>query len=107
MRGYTSTLRTNANTRYVIGADFGIESGRANLFDISNGKELATTVYQYSNGVIDEKLPGTSIRLERDWALQDSQDYIRTQAGGRIGSGCCREPKREYFWLGMVCAAIL
>ena len=65
-------------SKYTIGVDFGTESGRAVLVDISNGKEIATAVYPYSNGVIDEKLPGTQIRLEPDWALQDPQDYIRT-----------------------------
>jgi len=65
-------------SKYTIGVDFGTESGRAVLVDVSNGEEIATAVYSYSNGVIDEKLPGTQIRLEPDWALQDPQDYIRT-----------------------------
>ncbi len=65
-------------SKYAMGVDFGTESGRAVLVDVSNGKEIASAVYSYSNGVIDEKLPGTQIRLEPDWALQDPQDYIRT-----------------------------
>jgi L-ribulokinase len=65
-------------SKYAIGVDFGTESGRAVLVDVSNGEEIATAVYSYSNAVIDEKLPGTQIRLEPDWALQDPQDYIRT-----------------------------
>ena len=64
-------------SKYTIGVDFGTESGRAVLVDISNGKEIATAVYPYSNGVIAEKLPDTNIRLEPDWALQDPQDYVR------------------------------
>src|SRR3972149_1431701 len=67
-----------AKRKYAIGVDFGPESGRAVLVDVSNGKELATAVYPYSNRVIDEYLPGTTIRLEPDWALQDPEDYIRT-----------------------------
>lgn len=63
--------------KYTIGVDFGTESGRAVLVDIANGRELATAIYPYKNGVIDETLPGTKIRLEPDWALQDPQDYIR------------------------------
>jgi L-ribulokinase len=67
-------------TKYAIGVDFGTESGRAVLVDISNGNELATAVYSYQNGVIDEKLPlpGKTVRLEPDWALQDPEDYLRT-----------------------------
>ncbi|MBC7877185.1 MAG: ribulokinase [Anaerolineales bacterium] len=64
-------------TKYTIGVDFGTESGRAVLVDISNGKEIATAVYPYSHGVIDEQLPDSKVRLEPDWALQDPQDYIR------------------------------
>lgn len=67
-------------TQYVLGVDFGTESGRAVLVDVSNGNELATAVYPYQNGVIDEKLPipEKTIRLDPDWALQDPDDYIRT-----------------------------
>jgi len=63
-------------SKYAIGIDFGTLSGRAVLVDIANGNELAQAVYEYANGVIDETLPGTSIRLDPDWALQDPNDYI-------------------------------
>lgn len=59
-----------------IGVDFGTLSGRAVIVDISNGKELATAVHEYSHGVIDQFLPDSHIRLELDWALQDPNDYI-------------------------------
>ena len=62
--------------RYAIGIDFGTESGRAVLVDVSDGRIVATTVHAYANGVIDEVLPGTDIRLEPDWALQDPNDYL-------------------------------
>ena len=62
--------------KYAVGVDFGTLSGRAVIVDVSNGKELATAVHEYRNGVIDEYLPGTNIRLEPDWALQDPNDYI-------------------------------
>jgi L-ribulokinase len=67
-------------TKYAIGVDFGTESGRSVLVDVADGREVATAVYPYSHGVIDEKLPitGKDIQLKPDWALQDPQDYIRT-----------------------------
>ena len=65
-------------TKYAIGVDFGTESGRAVLVDVADGREAATAVYPYSNGVIDERLPGNNVLLEPDWALQDPEDYLRT-----------------------------
>jgi L-ribulokinase len=64
--------------KYSIGVDFGTESGRAVLVDVSTGREVATAVYPYSHGVIDEKLPDSDVLLEPDWALQDPLDYVRT-----------------------------
>ena len=59
--------------KYSIGVDFGTESGRAVLVEVDTGREVATAVYPYQNGVIDEKLPipGKNIRLDPDFALQD------------------------------------
>lgn len=62
--------------RYVIGIDFGTESGRALLVDVASGEEVTTAVHNYANGVIDEKLPDSGVRLEPDWALQDPNDYL-------------------------------
>jgi L-ribulokinase len=66
--------------RYTVGVDFGTESGRAVLVDVADGRELATAVYEYANGVVDERLPppGDRVVLEPDWALQDPEDYLRT-----------------------------
>ena len=65
---------------YVVGVDFGTESGRAVVIDTADGRELGSSVYRYSNGVIDEHLPAPhdDVRLEPDWALQDPDDYLRT-----------------------------
>ena len=65
-----------SDRKYSIGVDFGTESGRAVLVDVSNGHEVATAVYQYANGVIDENLPDTDIPLDPDFALQDPNDYL-------------------------------
>ena len=62
--------------KYAIGIDFGTESGRVVLVDVADGQEIATAVHTYANGVIDEKLPESGVRLEPDWALQDPNDYL-------------------------------
>jgi L-ribulokinase len=79
------TVRTNWNRRefinnmskkYAIGVDYGTESGRALLVDLSNGAEVSTHVTPYPHNVIDEKLPVSGKKLEPDWALQHPADYI-------------------------------
>ena len=62
--------------KYAIGIDFGTESGRASIVRVADGREVATYVHPYAHGVIDERLPGTDIELEPDWALQDPNDYL-------------------------------
>ena len=62
--------------KYAIGIDFGTESGRALLVDVSNGHEVATHVHPYADGVIDERLPTTGAKLPPDFALQNPMDYI-------------------------------
>ncbi len=63
-------------SKYSVGIDFGTESARAVLVRVEDGKEIATSIYNYKDGVIDEFLPGTNIKLESDWALQNPADYI-------------------------------
>lgn len=62
--------------KYAIGVDYGTESGRAVLVDLSDGTEVADHVTPYPHNVIDEKLPLSGIKLEYDWALQHPQDYL-------------------------------
>ncbi|AEI40058.1 ribulokinase [Paenibacillus mucilaginosus] len=62
--------------QYAIGIDYGTESGRALLVNLSNGEEVATHVTPYPHGVIDEELPESGVKLEYDWALQHPADYI-------------------------------
>jgi L-ribulokinase len=59
-----------------IGVDFGTESARAVLVEVSTGREVATAVHRYGSGVIDDRLPGGGTRLPHDWALQDPADYV-------------------------------
>ncbi|HOP79605.1 MAG TPA: ribulokinase, partial [Armatimonadota bacterium] len=63
--------------KYSLGIDFGTLSGRAVLVDVENGREVAASVYEYSNAVIDDRLPETNEKLPPDWALQDPADYLR------------------------------
>ncbi len=61
--------------KYTIGIDFGSLSGRALLLDISNGEEMASSVYEYPHGVMDKELPSGE-KLGNDYALQHPQDYL-------------------------------
>ncbi|MCD6519683.1 MAG: ribulokinase [Anaerolineae bacterium] len=62
--------------KYAIGIDFGTESARTVLVALEDGQEVATAVFPYPDGVIDEVLPGSKVRLEPDWALQNPVDYV-------------------------------
>jgi len=61
---------------YAIGVDYGTESGRAVLVDLSDGTEVADHVTPYPHGVIDESLPESGVRLGHEWALQHPNDYL-------------------------------
>ena len=60
---------------YTIGVDFGTESGRVLLVDITTGR-VATHVTPYTHGVMDEVLVHSGLKLEQDWALRHPDDYI-------------------------------
>ncbi len=62
--------------QYLIGLDFGTLSGRALLVDAADGREVATAVHNYADGVIDQHLPGSEKPLPPDWALQNPLDYL-------------------------------
>lgn len=60
---------------YTIGIDFGTLSGRALLVDTRDGTEIASAVYDYPHGVMDQRLPSGKT-LPPEWALQHPQDYL-------------------------------
>ena len=67
--------------KFVIGIDFGTESGRVMLARLENGEEAAWALVPYPQGVLDRRLPdGTP--LDHDWALQDPRDYLRVLREG-------------------------
>ena len=61
--------------RYVLGIDYGTESGRAVIVRVRDGKLLSSSVVAYPDGVIDDRLPGGP-KLQPDWALQNPLDYL-------------------------------
>jgi L-ribulokinase len=64
-----------AKEKFVLGIDYGTESGRAVVVRVRDGKLLSSAVVPYPDGVIDERLPGGP-KLEPDWALQNPLDYL-------------------------------
>jgi L-ribulokinase len=62
-------------SKYSVGVDFGTLSARALLIDIMTGEELSQSVFEYSHGVMETRLPGGA-ELGAGWALQHPQDYI-------------------------------
>jgi L-ribulokinase len=66
---------------FVIGIDFGTESGRVTLVNAQTGEESAWAVVPYPHGVLDRQLPdGTG--LDDDWALEDPRDYLAVLTEG-------------------------
>ncbi len=67
--------RAQANP-VAIGVDYGTESGRVVLLDLSSGEEIASSTVPYQHGVIDRELPSNGLVLEHEWALQHPGDYL-------------------------------
>ncbi|MBB5964067.1 ribulokinase [Planomonospora venezuelensis] len=63
------------NDHYVIGVDFGTLSGRAVVVRVSDGAEVGSAVHEYAHRVIEDRLPGTDVKLGPDWALQSPEDW--------------------------------
>ena len=62
--------------QFTIGIDFGTESCKAVLVDVSNGHLAAVSETRYTHGVITDTLPDSNIKLGPGWALQDPSDYL-------------------------------
>ena len=61
--------------KYSLGLDYGTQSGRAVLVDVTNGEVIAQATKMYTHGVMEEYLPDGT-RLGPDWALEDPADYL-------------------------------
>lgn len=75
--------------RYSLGLDFGTESVRAILVGVRTGHIAAQGVSAYAHGVIDRTLPGSSITLPPDHALQHPRDWLDS------ASAACRHALRD------------
>lgn len=62
--------------RYSIGFDFGTESVRVLVVDITDGCTAGQAASAYAHGVIDDTLPTDGQRLPPDYALQHPQDWL-------------------------------
>jgi L-ribulokinase len=67
--------------KFVVGIDYGTESGRVVVVRVANGEMLSSVIVPYPDGVIDSKLPD-GVELEHDWALQNPRDYLRVVGKG-------------------------
>ena len=60
---------------YLIGLDFGSESGRGVLIDVATGRQCAHCLHPYRHGIMTQALPGGPA-LPAGFALQNAQDYL-------------------------------
>src|SRR2546427_13273402 len=63
-------------SKHTVGIDFGTESARAVLVDVTSGRVAATATVPFPHGVIDGNLPGETAHLPPDWALQHPEDWL-------------------------------
>src|SRR3954470_23731697 len=69
----------NPADQLALGLDFGTESVRALLVDLT-GRERGIATCKYRHGQILEALPGSSVKLPPDYALQHPGDWIEAAA---------------------------
>lgn len=61
--------------KYVIGIDYGTQSARAAVVQVSDGAVIGTCAYSYPHGVMSEMLPDGT-KLPEQFALAEAEDYI-------------------------------
>lgn len=61
---------------YVLGVDYGTESGRVLIVDVATGEMIAQQVTPYPHGILTDKLPNGITALGKETALQVPQDYL-------------------------------
>ena len=66
-------------SKYSMGIDFGTQSARAVIADVSDGREISSSVMEYSHGVMSGTL-FDSVPLENGCALQHPGDYLECLA---------------------------
>jgi len=79
--------------RYSIGLDFGTESVRALIVDISDGGIAGGAVEEFAHGVIDRELPGFGVALPGDFALQHPEDWL--ESASRASKSAMRQAKAD------------
>ncbi|HEV7301750.1 MAG TPA: ribulokinase [Tepidisphaeraceae bacterium] len=67
-------------SQYSVGFDFGTESVRVVIVDVSNGRVAGQASRSYAHGVIDDVLPDAEVKLPPDYALQHPQDWLTDAA---------------------------
>ena len=75
-------------SKYTIGLDYGTNSVRCVVVDISNGQEIGTGVYEYPTGEAGVILDSSDHNLAR----QNPQDYMQWLVRGMnlIAVLCCQ-----------------
>jgi L-ribulokinase len=73
------------NDKYTLGIDFGSLSVRTAAYRVRDGKQIGECVSEYRNGVMDEVLPASGIRLPDGSALQDPNDFVESMEASAKG----------------------
>ena len=91
-----------SETKYALGIDFGTQSGRAVLVEVTTGFEAACIEMEYDDGVIDSQLPVGNRPLAMDWALQNPDDYLNVMRKGVPAVlACAQANARDVIGIGI------